>query len=221
MDQTYSKTTCGTVDDPLDCNTSRTCLSDEPWSSCYLRLALQKAGESCLSLDGQGCDKNSKLDGNLDYITPGQTSTWDELNQEIQPAPCQPINAGAGGVERCTVNSNTSDQWYWSPTTTRRYHFQVMPDCMSALPLKSQCGMGCAVEVPAGQSCPFDDDCIPMAGCTAADHQHLICIKPMDLFSTNYTSSNYSHLLSLFYPFKASMSNGIPVQSFERSSMLL
>ena len=64
--QTYSKTTCGTVDDPLDCDTSKTCLSDEPWSSCYLRLALQKAGESCLSLDGQGCDKNSKLDDHLD-----------------------------------------------------------------------------------------------------------------------------------------------------------
>ena len=65
--QTYSKTTCGTVEDPLDCDTGRTCLSDEPWSSCYLRLALQKAGESCLSLDGQGCDANSKLDP---YLAP-------------------------------------------------------------------------------------------------------------------------------------------------------
>ena len=158
------------------------------------------------------------------YITPGKTSTWDEFNQDIQPAPCQPINVGVGGLERCTVNKNTSDQWYWSPTTTRRYHFQVIPDdsvsplssadmmstivnngwtgldilfdgaydcaisgnmgsgtvlriddethsldttCMSALPLKSTCGMGCAVEVPPGQSCPFDDDCLPMAGCTA------------------------------------------------------
>ena len=156
------------------------------------------------------------------YITPGQTSTWDEFNQDIQPAPCQPIHVGTGGGERCTTNANTSDQWYWSPTTTRRYHFQVIPDdsvsplssadmmstivdngwtsldilfdgaydcaisgnmgsgtvlridnethsldttCMSALPLKSKCGLGCAVEVPAGQSCPFDDDCLPMGGC--------------------------------------------------------
>ena len=63
---TYSKTTCGTVDDPLDCTTSRTCLADEPWSTCFLRLAENQSGQSCTSLDGQGCDKNSKLDPNLD-----------------------------------------------------------------------------------------------------------------------------------------------------------
>ena len=63
---TYSKTTCGTVDDPLDCATSHTCLADEPWSSCFLRLAENQSGQSCTSLDGQGCDPNSKLDPNLD-----------------------------------------------------------------------------------------------------------------------------------------------------------
>lgn len=62
----YSKTTCGTVDDPLDCTTSHTCLADEPWSTCFLRLAENQSGQSCTSLDGQGCDKNSKLDPNLD-----------------------------------------------------------------------------------------------------------------------------------------------------------
>lgn len=63
---TYSKTTCGTVDDPLDCETRKTCLADEPWSTCFLRLAENQSGQSCTSLDGQGCDKNSQLDPNLD-----------------------------------------------------------------------------------------------------------------------------------------------------------
>lgn len=63
--QTMMATVCGTVADPLDCDTERTCLADEPWSTCYLRIAELNAGESCLSLDGQGCDKDSKLDANL------------------------------------------------------------------------------------------------------------------------------------------------------------
>ena len=70
--QSMMATVCGTVADPLDCNTERTCLADEPWSTCFLRIAELKAGESCLSLDGQGCDKNSPLDPNLDPSIVGQ-----------------------------------------------------------------------------------------------------------------------------------------------------
>lgn len=70
--QSMMATVCGTVADPLDCDTERTCLADEPWSTCYLRIAELNAGESCLSLDGQGCDKNSPLDPNLDPSIKGQ-----------------------------------------------------------------------------------------------------------------------------------------------------
>ena len=146
------------------------------------------------------------------YITPGETSTEEEFNSDLPLVPpCNPI-----GLGRCLQPKSTRDEWYWSPTTTRRYHFQVVHDeatspispadmmatitnngwtsldilfngaydcalngdyasgnvfkldpttnaidttCISHLPVKSNCGQGCAVELAPGQKCPFDDDC--------------------------------------------------------------
>lgn len=159
------------------------------------------------------------------YITPGKTSTEDEFNQDLPlDPPCAP-----GPMGRCLQSKSTRDEWYWSPATTRRYHFQVVSDvatvplapadmmstivnngwtdldvlfngaydcalngnyasgnvfrldpvtnaidttCISHLPVKSACGRGCAVEVPPGQQCPFDDDC---QGCPNSPHGGMGC----------------------------------------------
>ena len=53
--------TCGTRNDPAGCDTTRTCLKDEAWSTCYLRIATGNAGRSCLSLGGEDCDPMTLL----------------------------------------------------------------------------------------------------------------------------------------------------------------
>ena len=48
------------------CITSKSCTPDDTWSSCYLRLAHRKAGQSCTSTETKACDLDMELDANLD-----------------------------------------------------------------------------------------------------------------------------------------------------------
>lgn len=170
---------------------------------------------------------SESLGQNKWYINPGRTSTYEEFDQDIPKKPaCLP-----GPMGRCTQPKSVRPEWYWSPTTTRRYHFQVVHDdntspstpedmmstivnnnwttldilfngayecalngnyaagqvlkidpttnaidtsCISHLPVKSVCGMGCAVEVPEGQTCPIDNDCDPKA-CMVSVHGGIGC----------------------------------------------
>ena len=67
---------------------------------------------------------SESLGQNKWYITPGKTSTQDEFDQDYPLVP--PCNPGPLG--RCIQPASVRSEWYWSPTTTRRYHFQVVSD---------------------------------------------------------------------------------------------
>ena len=47
-------------------DTSKCCKSDEPWSTCYLRLATGKAGWDCLSIAGDDCTWDRSISDHLD-----------------------------------------------------------------------------------------------------------------------------------------------------------
>ena len=67
---------------------------------------------------------SESLGQNQWYVTPGKTSTQDEFDQDFPlDPPCTP-----GPMGRCLQSQSVRSEWYWSPTTTRRYHFQVIPN---------------------------------------------------------------------------------------------